>query len=473
MRRKGLLALPVVAGIALAALGPGTPLRAAESSAEPAVTHVDRTLGYRCQFLAGERSVDVRVTADVPATGAVGSPVRPAAAGLTVSLAGPALADLTGTGAAAASALVRFETTVSQQGTAATATWSGARTDPVPVPGGENPVLALDVPLETPPPVVSAAAGEVSIAAGSLTVVLTGYTAAGTVTEPPSMEVSCTLAPGQPAVLAVITMSGVDSPGAGAPAPPGSVVVGPGASQRAPRSARLVEIPADCHIIEPPSNNPTPQRYCANVTGFANVAKLDAAVKQPMGIVNIGPTAFYQCAPPAPPRCQQANLLANHGGRPVLPAADASFLPFGFVPTTGTMQLTQIGLGFADIFVNLSDPSGTNNRATITGRYSARLFNARVNGVPLDLGPNCRTAVPIEVELRGKPPEYLLTGGGPLSGTITIPPFRGCGVREDLDPLITGLVSGGDNFVKLTQGSICTLTGAHGGCPPEEPIPET
>jgi hypothetical protein len=390
---------------------------------------------------------------------------------VTVSLAGQALADLTGSGAASAAAVVRFETTVGEQ---ATATWSGARTDPVAVPAGENPVLALEVPLETPPAVVASAPGEVAVGAGGLTVVLTGYQADGAVTEPPSIEVSCVLA--EDTVLAVITVSDVDNPGTEVPAPPpGSVVVGPGAGGRSPArpSPKLVEIPPDCHIIDPPPNNPTPPRYCANVTGYANVAKLDAAVLQPMGVVNIGPTAFYQCHPPAPDRCQQANLLANRDGEPVLPPAPASFLPFGFVPTTGTMQLTQIGTGFADIKLNLTDPTGASNSATVTGRYVARLFDATVDGVPLDLGPNCHTAVPVEVELHGKPPTYLLTGGGPLSGVVTIPPFTGCGVDEDLDPLITGLVSGGGNFVKLTQGSICTLTGAHGGCPPEEPVPES
>lgn len=233
-----------------------------------------------------------------------------------------------------------------------------------------------------------------------------------------------------------------------------------------------MEIPPDCQAIDPPPNNPAVQRYCANVTGYANVAKLHASVLQPLGIVNIGPTNFSLCDP-APTRCQQANLLANHDGAPVLPEAPATFLPFGFVPTTATMQLTQLGTGFADIKLNLTDPTGTSNSATVTGRYVARLFDATVAGVPLDLGPNCRTAVPLEVAVRGRPPTYLLTGGGPLSGTVTIPPFTGCGVTEDLDQLLTGLVSGGGNFVKLTQGSICTLTGAHGGCPPEEPVPET
>jgi hypothetical protein len=469
MRRTVLAALPLVAGVALAAFGPGAPVRAAE----PTAVHVDRNLGYRCQFPSGDGPVDVRVTVDVPEAAAVGEPVRPSGAAVTVSLTGPALADLTAAGATAASAVVRFETTITQRDTAASATWSGARTDPVAVPAGENPVLALDVPLEPPPPVVAGAAGEVVVAAGGLTVVLTGYTADGAVTDPPSIEASCVLSAEQTADLAVIAVSDVDQPGTSAPAPPGSVVVGPGAAGgRPPVSSKAVEIPADCKIIDPPADHAALARYCANVTGYANVAKLHAAVLQPMGIVNIGPTNFYLCDP-APTRCQQANLLANHGGQPVLPESESSLLPFGFVPSTAKMQLTQLGLGFADIKLNLTDPTGVTNSATVTGRYSARLYDATVNGVRLDLGPNCTTATPLEIELHGKPPTYLLTGGGPLSGMVTIPPFSGCGVTEDLDPLITGMVSGGGNFVKLTQGSICTLTGANNGCPPEEPIPET
>jgi hypothetical protein len=467
MMRRTVVAL-LVAGVVLAAFGQGVPVPAAAGSD---AVHVDRNLGYRCGFPSGEQPVDVRVTADIPETGTVGVPVQPRAAGATVSIAQPALADLTAIGATAAGAVMRFGTTITQGDGVAAATWSGTRTEAVPVPAGENPVLALDVPFETPAPVVTAAAGEVVLAAGALTVVLTGYRADGTVTEPPSIELACELSPEQTPDFAVIAVSDVDGPGGVAPAPPGSVVVGPGTS-RPPMSAKQVEIPPDCHVIDPPANNPALARYCANVTGYANVDKLRAAVLQPMGIVNIGPTNFYLCDP-APTRCQQANLLANLGGAPVLPPAESTFLPFGFVPTKATMQLTQIGVGFADIKLNLTDPTGTSNSATVTGRYVARLSDATVNGVRLDLGPDCRTAVPLEIELRGKPPTYLLTGGGPLSGTVTIPPFRGCGATEDLDPLITGLVSGGGNFVKLTQGSICTLTGANNGCPPEEPVPET
>jgi hypothetical protein len=468
MRRAVLLALPVLAGAALAAFGP----TGQAPAAEPDVTHVDRDLGYRCEFPSGAQPVDVGVTADVPASGSVGRPVVPSAAAVTLSVGQPALADLTGMGATSVGAVVRMDLTVTQGETAATTTWSGVRTDTTPIPA--DAALALDVPLEPPPPLVVAAPGDVVIAAAGLTVTLTGYTADGVVTEPPTVDLACTLAPDQAADLAVVAMSDVDepAPGAGEPAPPGSVVVGPGTAATPPPSAKAVEIPADCEEIDPPK--PANSRYCAYVTGYANVAKLNASVLQPPGIVNIGPTNFspLTCDPPTPPiLCQQANLLANEDGRPVMPEVSSSLLPFGFVPTTAKLQLTQIGLGFAD--VRLHPTNSAFSSATVTGTYVARLYDATVNGVPLDLGPNCRTATPIDVDVFGKPPTYLLTGGGPLSGMVTIPPFTGCGVTEDLDPLITGLVSGPGNFVKLTQGPICTINGNNFGCPPHVPTPQT
>ena len=49
-----------------------------------------------------------------------------------------------------------------------------------------------------------------------------------------------------------------------------------------------------------------------------------------------------------------------------------------------------------------------------------------------------------------------------------IPPFTGCGVGEDLDPLLTGLISGKDNYVKMTQGAICDIR-TERTCPPAPP----
>jgi hypothetical protein len=93
------------------------------------------------------------------------------------------------------------------------------------------------------------------------------------------------------------------------------------------------------------------------------------------------------------------------------------------------------------------------------------------HGVPIELGPDCRTATPIDVVLTAKAGTYSITEGGVLDGTITIPPFTGCGVNEDLDVMITSLVSGPNNYVKMTQSKVCSL-GNQVNCPPVAPVPQ-
>jgi len=69
------------------------------------------------------------------------------------------------------------------------------------------------------------------------------------------------------------------------------------------------------------------------------------------------------------------------------------------------------------------------------------------------------------------PRGYTVSTGGPLTGMLTIPPFTGCGVTENLDPLLTGSISGSGNFVKLTQGKLCGPSQPKNWtCPP--PVPE-
>ncbi|MFE2731082.1 hypothetical protein [Streptomyces sp. NPDC059349] len=104
-----------------------------------------------------------------------------------------------------------------------------------------------------------------------------------------------------------------------------------------------------------------------------------------------------------------------------------------------------------------------------------RLYDVRVNGTPLEVGPDCRTRGSLyssdpdpaqdtkdHVHLLGTvirtPPTqtgYTLTTGGPLTTTLTIPAFSGCGVGEDLDALLSASISGPDNFAKQIQGQTC------------------
>ena len=78
-------------------------------------------------------------------------------------------------------------------------------------------------------------------------------------------------------------------------------------------------------------------------------------------------------------------------------------------------------------------------------------------------------AKPFNLVLTGLPPAYNVNLiQGVLTGTVTIPPFKGCGYN--LDQVFTTSVSGPGNSVKISQAPICTpRTG--GGCPPVKPGP--
>jgi len=93
--------------------------------------------------------------------------------------------------------------------------------------------------------------------------------------------------------------------------------------------------------------------------------------------------------------------------------------------------------------------------------------------VPLNVGTHCQTATPFNLELTGVPPAYNVgLIKGVLTGTVTVPPFKGCtDGTENLDPIFDATVSGPGNFVKVTQAPVCTPK-AHFGCPPAKPIPK-
>jgi len=484
-------AVPGVAGVAVVAAGVIGPLPTAAAQDES--TRIDARLGYLCAFPSGEQRVEVHLSADLPASATVEQPVRPSNLAIAVTVPPAGVTDLTATGAASVTAVARIGVTITHGGSSADTHWSGTETSRVPLPAEGD----LELPLE-PARVVPAllgTPGEMVFTATDTSLSLTGYLPDGAVTDPPDLELSCALDPDQNPALATVRISEADGPIIGEP-PPGAVRVDkPPASAPAPDAqADPILIPEDCEEIDPPpGKRPTPARYCANVTAYTNLAKLDASVLQPVSLVNIGPSAFAQnvnpnqppgwggCRPDAPPtaaiNCQSANILPNLDGQPVLrPAENQWVLPFGFVPTKASMQLTQIGLSTADIAAHAAVPP-IYSRASVTARYAVRIYDASVNGVPFDLGPRCGTVRPLEITVRGMPGplpgQYLLDRGGLLSGEVEIPPFTGCGVVEDVSPLLTGLISGPGNLVKLTQGEVCTMTGTvNRGCPPEEPEPQ-
>lgn len=442
MRIRRTLPIVIAGIVGTLALAPGN----AGAQREPLL--VDTTLDYVCAEVG---PVTVRVTATLPAAGKVGEPVEPSRAGIEVSVPAAAFAGLPG--AATVTSVTRLEVLPE--------TWSAVLSDPVPL---ADPVaLAGEV---TAPPVTPSAAGDLAFSAGNLIVTVAGYTADGVKTEPPSVSLTCVLGPEEAAELAVVPVGAQD--GTTEATPP------PATGERVPRDPGTLAVaaappPPECYKIP---GNPAEytDSFCAYLTGYSNVKKLNASVLQPAGIVNINATKFIRVCPEGTGTlCQKALVLPELDGKPQLPPAPGSFFAFGFIPTTGTMQLTQIGK--ADVYLWSTTRPPYRGLTTIKVKLTAQIFDVAVNGVPLDVGDDCRTAEPIDAVFTATYDDYSITKGGLLKGTVTIPPFSGCGVSEDLDPIFTGLISGPGNYVKLTQGAVCTVGGNNNGCPPVKPVP--
>lgn len=198
--------------------------------------------------------------------------------------------------------------------------------------------------------------------------------------------------------------------------------------------------------------------------------------------------------------CGMAKLNLDSHGQRSFPPLTATFLAYGFVPVTATVYLTQAGpapvttLAFAET----QNGAGTasflpqSNTVVSTSRVTLRLADVKVNGVPLDVGPGCRTTGPVASP--SSPlydpanPQLVLTGGnipgdpapffnnifagGALAGVATIPPFTGCVTPggDNLDALLDSSVSGPGNYVEVYVGLLCfnavPVTTAGGQCSP-------
>jgi hypothetical protein len=220
---------------------------------------------------------------------------------------------------------------------------------------------------------------------------------------------------------------------------------------------------------------------CGYITGFSDVAKLyGAALLQPKrparpALVNID-FAYRHFLKPGKLIALSTGELDYQGHRQ-LPPVRTTFLAFRFVPVTATLKVTELTpIKIRSVSGITAPPYPITVRATT--RVSIRISDVDVNGVPLAIGPHCRPVSSPRLTLVGRgdntiPPKgYTVPTGGPLSGRLTIPAFTHCGVTENLDPLLTGSISGPGNFVLMTQGRLCGPSQpAAWTCPPPVPKP--
>ncbi|WP_156753647.1 hypothetical protein [Actinokineospora pegani] len=148
----------------------------------------------------------------------------------------------------------------------------------------------------------------------------------------------------------------------------------------------------------------------------------------------------------------EGELEGRLRGQITVNPADVYLVVFRFMPVTNTIALDQreYATGEADIKI---DP--------VTGLYAAvqtraalyvKVSNVLQDGVPLDVGAGCETASPLLLDLAGRVNLGQKHPVSNLEGLATIPAFAPCGVKENVAPLLSGLVSGPGNkvSVKLT-----------------------
>ncbi|MFD4901905.1 DUF6801 domain-containing protein [Streptomyces sp. NPDC058411] len=469
-RRRTARGAAVAAAVLLGGMIPG-------AQAASGVQEIDAELAYTCDLPEGGQPVKVEITAKIPESGHAEQVIQPEDVGLDVTLSEEASAGLAAAGAATVRAEARLSVDVAQGDQHARTEWIGTTAEPVPVPEAGDLTLSTTggVPYVKP-----GVPGDLSFKAADLSVDLAVKKADGAPAEPPTTSLTCVLEADQETTLATV---GVDG-GAETPTP------GPSASDEwpdgdegqgeaaAPEVGTRAKEPVPASAPPCVGNTADDLEMVTYVAGYANVTKLDAANKFPPACARIHtypgePVMEY----PYLHVYLNAAIVLDYKGKPQLPPSTGTFLTFGFMPTTATLEMTQIPPKanspqdrnvVSHNIIDLSAGGASKTTTTVDLDFVLRLYDVKVNGVALDVGKNCRTERPFRLSLNGLgtwdaengDQGYTVVTGGTLTGSVTIPPFKGCGAGEDLDAIFTASLSGTPGFVKQTQGAPCTPSGA-------------
>lgn len=480
-RAVALVAVVAASGIVTAAAGaasaPGRP-----ASQQQQALH----LSYACTSPAGAGPTAVRLAATLPAGAVAGRPFRPTGVTLTMTVPPTVLSYLGKRGTTSLTATDRLTMTVAGPGQhAVSVVWPGS------VPATKVPASgSLTLSASGAAPALTAAGrGRLRLSAGRVAFVLApqatriqpgarqGAEASpqptpGGAPAATTLAVTCTPEHGQAAMLATV-------PVAAAPAGKKARRAASAKHFCPPQPKGGLKLNPKFPIPKPPKGSqtlhPDPEPGCAYIVGYSDVRKLKGAALVGPGLSDLAVAVKEEVKQP---NYFQEDSAAQLDFKPcptckivhALPPATATFLGFGFVPVTATLQLTEIGT--INIISIGNDSALISN--TVWSEVSLHVHNVKVNGVPLPVGPHCQASKPILLKLDGDPnghPPYSLAGGGPLTGNITVPSFTGCGVTENLNPIFNASISGPKNFTLLTQGPPCFIAGGGFGCPPKKPKP--
>lgn len=174
------------------------------------------------------------------------------------------------------------------------------------------------------------------------------------------------------------------------------------------------------------------------VTGTAHLKK--ANVDVPLGPTTLAADVGFVGTEDNP-----SNDLAFNATLP-LPPKTVKFKAFGYLPVQAKVYFTQVGPATGVIGVDLeNDQTPLNANA----RYVVTLRDIVVGGAKANVGDNCQTRYPIDVNISS--PNFDIFSGGPLTGGFDLGKFNNCKSSTDLVNLI---VPSNENTVKLKLGAI-------------------
>ncbi|WP_406642232.1 DUF6801 domain-containing protein [Amycolatopsis sp. WGS_07] len=431
-------------GISSAATDP-TPPAAPPSSDEQQAT---ATVALDCPFAAGPQRIALTTTAILPATATVGSAVKFRSLTASFTLPRTVATQLAPAPATSLRGGLTLDLTA-RQGDKSTAIPAPFTIAPTPLP--ENGDVQVTATADLPDQAITVP-GEVTFDVGAPTIALKPATETTTEAAP----VRCTLAPGQKTTLASILVApALTKPSAGNPKTP---------PPAAPRNEAATQDSGGFTIVTPLN--------LVQIVANSSIYRLGATVtSKPTGLLNGVWTIVLD---DNGIQHDPSTITGSVGFKPVT----ATFLGFGFVPVSATVEFLPVDYRNAKLIelnAQLSAPPGETILTTHV-KVMARMSNAKVNGVPLDLGPDCVSASPISLNLFG--PYNALQGGtvgtdpnaaDPDYRGFTLPPFVHCGTSEPLNPLLTGMASTTTNINQAKVVAVnfgeCTKPN-HTQCPP-------
>ncbi|MFE3170948.1 DUF6801 domain-containing protein [Amycolatopsis sp. NPDC059090] len=424
-----------------------TPPAAPPSSGEQ---QASADVALDCPFAApaGPQRITLKTTATLPATATVGSAVKFRSLTASFTLPRTVATQLAPAPATSLRGGLTLDLTA-HQGDKSTAIPAPFTIAPTPLP--ENGDIQFTATADLPDQAITVP-GEVTFDVGAPAIALKPVPEATSETTP----VRCTLAPNQKTTLASILV-------APAPAKPstGNPDTPPPAARRdeaAPQDSGGFTIVTPLNLVQIVANSSI-YRVGATVTS------------KPTGLLNGVWTIVLD---DNGIQHDPSTITGSVGFKPVT----ATFLGFGFVPVSATVEFLPADYHNAKLIelnAQLSAPPGDTILTTHV-KVMARMSNATVNGVPLDLGPDCVSASPISLNLFG--PYNALQGGtvgtdpnapDPDYRGFTLPPFVHCGVAEPLNALLTGMASTTTNINQAKVVAVnfgeCTKPN-HTQCPP-------